>query len=69
MDPHVLRREAREILDALGADFMEGKQKDAIRLLTAVIDNQTVASLIVHVVDLIDNPNPDPKTLSASDSG
>ena len=54
IDPHVLQRQADEVLDAVGSDLMEGRAKDAIRLLRTVVDNPLVASLIVRVLDWAD---------------
>jgi hypothetical protein len=54
IDPHVLQRQADEILDAVGSDLMEGRAKDAVRLLRTVVDNPLVASLVVRVLDWAD---------------
>jgi hypothetical protein len=54
IDPHVLQKQADEVLDAVGSDLMEGRAKDAIRLLRTVVDNPLVASLIVRVLDWAD---------------
>jgi hypothetical protein len=59
IDPHVLQRQANEILDAVGSDLMEGRAKDAVRLLQAVVDNPLVASLVVRVLDWVDKHMPD----------
>jgi hypothetical protein len=54
IDPHVLQKQADEVLDAVGSDLMEGRAKDAIRLLQAIIDNPLVASLVVRILDWAD---------------
>jgi hypothetical protein len=54
IDPHVLQRQADEVLDAVGSDLMEGRAKDAVRLLRTVVDNPLVASLVVRVLDWAD---------------
>jgi hypothetical protein len=54
IDPHVLQKQADEVLDAVGSDLMEGRAKDAVRLLRTVVDNPLVASLIVRVLDWAD---------------
>jgi hypothetical protein len=42
IDPRELQREANVILDVLGQDLQEGKPKDAMRLLQAIVGNPLV---------------------------
>ena len=51
IDPHVLQRQANEILGAVSSDLMEGRARDAVRLLQAIVANPLVASLIVRIID------------------
>jgi hypothetical protein len=59
IDPHTLQREANMILDVIGSDLAEGRPKDAIRLLQAIVGNPLVASLVVRILDWADKHMPD----------
>jgi hypothetical protein len=61
IDPRELQREANVILDVLGQDLQEGKPKDAMRLLQAIVGNPLVASLVVRVLDWADKHMPQGK--------
>lgn len=54
IDPRELQREANVILDVLGQDLQEGKPKDAMRLLQAIVGNPLVASMAVQLLGLWD---------------
>jgi hypothetical protein len=54
IDPRELQREANVILDVLGSDLAEGRPRDAIRLLQAIVGNPLVASLVVRILDWAD---------------
>jgi hypothetical protein len=58
-DPHVLQGQANEVLDAVGSDLAEGRAKDAVRLLQAIVGNPLVASLVVRILDWADKHMPD----------
>jgi hypothetical protein len=54
IDPRELQREANVILDVLGQDLQEGKPKDAMRLLQAIVGNPLVADLAVRLLGFWD---------------